>query len=128
MVALLVFIIATWRKNCWTQKVHLAITITLSKIRIADYNCTGNSNLIIFPCRTNIRNSKQWVKLSVCLAKDFNNSFFLSHIYSLFSYILFHFLSLILCGIHSSSSTLNHSHGVPYILRSPVVHKFPASM
>ena len=31
------------KENCWTQKVHLAIT--LSKIRIADYNCTRNSNI-----------------------------------------------------------------------------------
>ena len=56
---------------------------------------TRNCNLFyIPPCRTNICVSTRsvlkfkTVKASICLAKDLKNSFFLSHIYSLLSYIL----------------------------------------
>ena len=107
MVALLVFITATLEMPVFGRKKLLDDNVIKNPAR---YIIIQEIPVffLIFPCRTNIRISKQWVKLSVCLAKYFNNSFFLSHIYSLLSYILFHFLSLILCGIHSSVPLIIH--------------------
>ena len=51
------------------------------------------------------------------------NSFFLSQVYSLLSYMPFLlFFSLLLKTINFPFSTLN-SHGLPYIARKPIVYK-----
>ena len=61
--------------------------------------------------------------------KRLKNSFFLSQIYSLLSYIhfLFPFFSLLLKITQFSFSKLN-SHGVTYSSRKPILYKPPASI
>ena len=110
---------------------------------------TRNCNLYyIPPCRTNIRNfsiqfqgpkffnslspeiqSSESIRL---FGKRLKNSFFLSQIYSLLSYIhllSFSFLFFIFKIIHFNISCCPHSlYDVPYIVRKPIVHKPQASI
>ena len=73
------------------------------------------------------------VEASVCLAKDLKNSFFLSQIYSLLSYLLFLSSScLLFCFLFFNNTWYifcsPHSlYVVSYIIRKPIVYKPPAS-
>ena len=74
------------------------------------------------------------VKVSVCLAKDLKNPFFLSQIYSLlsnmpfiFSFSFFSFLFSFKIKSKFSLSTLN-LRGLPYSSRKPIVYEPSASI